>query len=46
LLHARERELAWHAGRTSSDVTQPDYERAKREVTGETDLDRQNAWLA
>jgi len=27
-------------------VTQWDYEKAKRELTGETDPDRQNAWLA
>ena len=46
LLHARARELASVAGRASPDVTQRDYERAKREVTGETDTDRQDARLA
>jgi hypothetical protein len=45
-LNIRVREVASVAGRGPSDVTQWDYEKAKRELTGETDPDRQNAWLA
>lgn len=44
-VRARARELAVLAGRTPADVTQPDYEQAKREVTGESDPDRQEAIL-
>jgi hypothetical protein len=45
LVQARTRELAEIAGRTSLQVTQADYERAKRELTGESDMDRQEAIL-
>ena len=45
MVHARARELALMAGRASSDVSQADYEQAKRELTGESDVDRQNAVL-
>jgi hypothetical protein len=45
LVQARTRELAVIAGRTPQQVTQADYERAKRELTGETDIDRQDAAL-
>lgn len=41
-------ELASLAGRGPLEIKQCDYERAKREVTGETDFDRQqeilNGW--
>ena len=42
---ARARALAVIAGRVPPYVTQADYQQAKRELTGETDLDRQNAIL-
>ncbi len=42
---ARTRELAELAGRTPPAVAQSDYEQAKRELTGEADLDRQLAVL-
>src|ERR1035437_232817 len=45
LVHARTQELASIAGRKPEAVTQSDYEQAKRELTGESDLDRQNAIL-
>ena len=38
-------ELALLAGRSGSEVRQSDYEQAKRELTGESDTDRQNAIL-
>ncbi len=38
-------ELAVQAGRDPLDISQRDYERAKRELTGETDPDRQLAAL-
>lgn len=44
-LNARTHELAALAGRSPPFVTQQDYERAKVDVTGETDRDRQNAAL-
>jgi len=44
-VHARARELALIDGRTPQDVTQAEYEQAKRELTGESDLDRQDAVL-
>ena len=44
-VRARTRELAWLAGRSPADVSQVDYEQAKREVTGESDPDRQEAKL-
>ena len=40
---ARTHELALLAGRPPPHVTQSDYEQAKREVTGESDIDRQEA---
>ncbi|MEO6004664.1 MAG: hypothetical protein ABIZ04_14850 [Opitutus sp.] len=42
---ARARELTVLAGRPDQGVQQADYEQAKREVTGEADLDRQNELL-
>ena len=45
MVQARTCELAAHAGRISPYVEQADYERAKRELTGETDIDRQLAVL-
>jgi hypothetical protein len=45
MVHARAGELALIAGRTPPQVSQIDYERAKRELTGESDLDRQDAVL-
>ncbi len=44
-LHLRTRQLALTAGRSDGDITQPDYEQAKCEVTGEVDLKRQNTAL-
>ena len=46
MVRARTRELALIAGRGSHEIKQVDYERAKREVTGESDFDRQEAVLA
>ena len=45
MVHARASELALIAGRAPADVSQSDYERAKRELTGESDVDRQDALL-
>ena len=45
MLHARTLELASFAGRSAHQIKQIDYERAKRELTGETDFDRQQAKL-
>jgi hypothetical protein len=45
MVHARTRELALIAGRAPPHVTQADYEQAKRELTGESDIDRQEAML-
>jgi hypothetical protein len=45
MVHARARELALIAGRAHAAVSQSDYEQAKRELTGESDLDRQEAML-
>ena len=42
MIAARTRELALRAGRVPPQVAQADYEQAKRELTGETDVDRQN----
>ena len=42
---ARTHELALLAGRAPPHVTQSDYEQAKREVTGVSDTDRQEALL-
>lgn len=44
-LQSRTHVLAAKAGRAPGCVSQADYEQAKREVTGESDLDRQNAVL-
>jgi hypothetical protein len=44
-VHVRARELAFIDGRTASNVTQADYEQAKRELTGQSDLDQQEAVL-
>lgn len=46
MVRARTREFALIAGRGSHEIKQVDYERAKREVTGESDFDRQEAVLA
>jgi hypothetical protein len=46
LLHSRTAELARSAGRDIRSVRQGDYEQAKRELTGEADLERQEARLA
>ena len=45
MVHARASELAAIAGRSSLEVRQSDYERAKRELTGESDADLQDAIL-
>lgn len=44
-LHLRTCELASFEGRSSHEITQGNYEQAKREVTGEKILTRQNAVL-
>lgn len=44
-VHVRTQQLAVLAGRVPPQVSQADYEQAKREVTGESELDRQNAAL-
>lgn len=44
-VRARARELAAIAGRAPHEVAQGDYEQAKREVTGESDQERQEAML-
>jgi hypothetical protein len=45
MVRARTVELAIHAGRSSIEIRQCDYERAKRELTGETDPERQQEML-
>lgn len=45
MVHARASELAMIAGRTAQHVSQAEYEQAKRELTGESDIDRQEALL-
>jgi hypothetical protein len=45
-IRIRTRELALRAGRVPPHVAQTDYEQAKRELTGESDWDRQEAVLA
>jgi hypothetical protein len=45
MVQARTRELALIAGRAPPHVTQADYEQAKRELTGESDMDRQDTML-
>ena len=44
-VQARTKQLALLAGRSEQEVLQRDYEQAKRELTGESDLARQNAVL-
>ncbi len=46
MVRARTHELALIAGRGSHEIKQVDYERAKREVTGESNFDRQEAVLS
>ena len=43
MVQARARELALIAGREPSSFSPADYERARRELTGGSDLDRQDA---
>ena len=43
MVQARARELALIAGREPAAVTPADHERARRELTGGSDLDRQDA---
>jgi len=45
MVHKRASELAQIAGRLARHVTQADYEQAKRELTGELDIDCQDAIL-
>jgi hypothetical protein len=45
MVQDRARELALIGGRALSGVTQADYEQAKRELTGESDLDKQETML-
>jgi len=45
MLHTRARELALIAGRDSADISQTDYEQAKRELTGGAEVDWQEAML-
>jgi hypothetical protein len=45
MVHARTLELASIDGRNSNQIKQVDYERAKRELTGESDFDRQQELL-
>jgi hypothetical protein len=45
MVRARAVELAVIGGRTAQDVSKSDWERAKRELTGETDLDPAEALL-
>ena len=43
MVYARTIELACLAGRSSHEIRQFDYEQAKRELTGESDSDKQQA---
>ncbi len=43
MVRAKTREHARRAGRAPHQIKQSDYERAKRELTGESDPDRQEA---
>jgi hypothetical protein len=45
MVQARTRELVLTSGREPLQVKQADYEQAKRELTGESDRDRQEAVL-
>ncbi|MBC8011344.1 MAG: hypothetical protein H7067_14755 [Burkholderiales bacterium] len=46
MVYVRTRVLALRAGRVPPHVIQIDYEQAKRELTGETEPERQDAALA
>jgi len=43
MVYTRTIELASLAGRASHEIRQFDYEQAKRELTGESDFDKQQA---
>ena len=45
MVRARTVELALRAGRSPIEIRQHDYERAKRELTGEADPERQLAMI-
>ncbi len=45
MVHARTRELARLAGRDPAHVSHADYEQARRDLTGESDTERQDAVL-
>ena len=45
MVQTRAQELAAIAGRSAADVSQVEYLQAKRELTGESDIDRQDAIL-
>jgi hypothetical protein len=45
MVYARTRELAVQAGRKPLQISSGDYARARVELTGETDMDRQEAVL-
>jgi hypothetical protein len=45
MVYDRTIELASLAGRNSTQIKQMDYERAKRELTGESDFDKQQALI-
>jgi hypothetical protein len=45
MVFAHTRQLAVNAGRGPHEITQGDYEEAKRELTGATDMDQQMAIL-
>lgn len=45
MVHARTRNLAVKAGRSPLQISQTDYEQARRELTGESDMARQEARL-
>ena len=45
MVHARTRTLALGAGRPPWQISQADYEQARRELTGESEMTRQEARL-
>ncbi len=45
MVQARTRSMAVTAGRSPLQISQADYEQARRELTGESDMDRQEARL-
>jgi hypothetical protein len=45
MVRSRTLQLATNAGREAHQIKQSDYEQAKRELTGESDFDRQQAVL-